>query len=145
MKIFTIGFTHKSAEEFFKLIQDAGVKRVIDVRIHNNSQLAGFSKKDDLQFFLKKIADIDYQEESLLNPTDELFHSYRNKEIDWKKFLGTYKSEISKKQVEKSLKKSDYENAVLLCSEDEPDHCHRRVAAEYLSEAWGGAEITHLQ
>lgn len=143
MKIFTIGFTQKSAEEFFKLLQDAGVKRVIDIRIHNNSQLAGYSKRDDLAFFLDKVAGIAYQEAHILNPSEELFNSYRKKEIDWKKFLGDYKKEITKKQVEKELKKSDFDRAVLLCSEAEPDHCHRRIAAEYLSEAWGG-EVEHL-
>ncbi len=143
MKIFTIGFTQKSAEEFFKLLQNAGVKRVIDIRIHNNSQLAGYSKRDDLAFFLDKVAGIAYQEAHILNPSEELFNSYRKKEIDWKKFLGDYKQEITKKHVEKELKKSDFDKAVLLCSEAEPNHCHRRIAAEYLSEAWGG-EVEHL-
>lgn len=144
MKIFTIGFTHKSAEEFFKLLQKAEVKRVLDVRIHNNSQLAGYSKRDDLAFFLDKVAGIRYVEVSILRPSEELFTSYRKKEIDWKKFLDEYEKEITDKQVETQLKKSDFDRAVLLCGEAEPDHCHRRVAAEYLSEAWGGFQVEHL-
>ena len=144
MNLFTIGFTQKSAEEFFTRLKAAGVKRLVDVRLNNRSQLAGFAKKDDLPFFLREINHIDYVHLPLLAPTQEMLDDYKKLKGAWsdyeRKFLGLIASRAIERNVEKSL----LSDSCLLCSEDLPDKCHRRLVAEYLSEQWGQLEIHHL-
>ena len=87
--LFTIGFTKKSAEQFFGLLSGAGVKRVLDVRLNNVSQLAGFTKKEDLEFFLRRIGDMDYLHLPELAPTQDLIDTARSRE--WPKFEAGYR------------------------------------------------------
>ncbi len=144
IKLYTIGFTKKSAEEFFGLLKNAGVERVIDVRLNNVSQLAGFAKRDDLRYFLKEICHADYLHMPDLAPTKELLDNVRKDGVAWSTYEKDFLRLINNRKIEKLLSKKSAGQACLLCSEETPDHCHRRLVAEYLAEKWGGVEIVHL-
>jgi len=144
IKIFTIGFTKKKAEKFFTKLCDTGVKRVIDIRLNNVSQLAGFAKKDDLRYFLKTICDIDYIHMPDLAPTKDILDEYKNNGGDWSVYEKNFTDLIKKRKIDKKITKDILDNACLLCSEDKPDHCHRRLVAEYLSKKWGNVIIEHI-
>ena len=140
----TIGFTQKTAQEFFELLKKANVKRVIDTRLNNVSQLAGFAKKKDLQYFLKEIADIDYIHLVDLAPTKDILDDYKKKKGEWSVYETKFRDLITKREIEKKLDPEMIEDACLLCSEAKPHHCHRRLVAEYLSNYWGNININHL-
>jgi uncharacterized protein (DUF488 family) len=142
--VHTIGFTKKSAAEFFQLLKKSGTKRVVDIRLNNVSQLAGFSKRDDLQYFLKEICGIDYVHLPLLAPSQEILDAYKKHKGDWNVFEPAYLDLIKKREIEKRLDPEIVKGGCLLCSEDKPHHCHRRLVAEYLKEQWGELEINHL-
>lgn len=144
MKLFTIGFTKSKASDFFGRLEKAGVRKIYDTRLNRTSQLAGFAKQDDLSFFLGKIGGIDYQVETLLAPTADILDAYRKKEMDWTEYARRYLSLLDARKIEKRIEISHLENGCLLCSEATPEHCHRRLAAEYLSEAADHIEIVHL-
>lgn len=145
MKLFTIGFTKKSACRFFDLLRESGVKRILDVRINNGSQLAGFAKKDDLAYFLKEICGIDYVYLPSLAPTKELLREYRAGSVDWETYEKRFTELMRERRIEETTSKDVLSDGCLLCSEDQPDHCHRRLVAEYLNEHWGDIEIAHLR
>src|SRR6266571_7660307 len=134
MKIFTIGFTKKSAERFFNLLRDAGVKRVIDTRLNRKSQLSGFAKETDLPFLLREICHAEYYQEPLTAPTDDILRAYKGKKIDWAEYERRFKELIATRHIEERLERNRFDGACLLCSEDKPHHCHRRLVAEYLTE-----------
>jgi uncharacterized protein (DUF488 family) len=142
--LFTIGFTKKSAETFFTKLLQAGVKRLIDVRLNNNSQLAGFSKRDDLAYFLKAIAGIDYVHLLDLAPTQDLLDRYKKADKDWPAYERDFLRLIADRKIEQSISRDLLDGGCLLCSEDRPHHCHRRLVAEYLRDQWGNVEIEHL-
>lgn len=144
MKVFTIGFTKKNAERFFTQIRKAGISRIVDIRLNNTSQLAGFTKKDDLKFFLKEICGIDYAHLPELAPTQEILDAYKKEGGDWKAYEQRYIGLLKTRQIEKTLSRNLIDGACLLCSEATPEQCHRRLAAEYLHERWGDVEIHHL-
>src|SRR5271154_6305503 len=130
MKVFTIGFTKKSAEVFFTSLTSAGVKRLLDVRLNNVSQLAGFTKKNDLHYFTKAICQIDYHHLPELAPTQEILDTYKKKKGDWQYYEVEFLNLMKARKIEETLKKSDLDAACLLCSEETPEHCHRRLVAE---------------
>lgn len=144
MKLFTIGFTKKSAERFFDLLRNAGVKRVIDTRLNRKSQLAGFAKETDLPFLLREICHADYLQEPLTAPTDEILKAYKGKQMEWAEYERRFKDLIATRHIEEHLKRERFDGACLLCSEDKPHHCHRRLVAEYLKDKWGDIQIVHL-
>jgi uncharacterized protein (DUF488 family) len=145
MAIHTIGFTQKTAAQFFETLKRVGIKRLIDVRLNNQSQLAGFAKKEDLRYFLGEICQADYRYEPLLAPTPGLLEGYRKKMVSWDEYERAFLELLNTRQVENVLHKADFETpTVLLCSEAEADHCHRRLVAEYYSVRWGGTPIIHL-
>ena len=144
MKLFTIGFTKKTAEIFFGKLCDAGVKRVIDIRLNNVSQLAGFAKKDDLSYFLKTICAIEYVHVPELAPTQDILDGYKKHKGDWEVYEKKFMELMIKRAIENKLSRELFDNACLLCSEDKPHHCHRRLVAEYLQSKWGDIEITHI-
>jgi len=144
VKLFTIGFTQKSASKFFTSLKDAGVKRVVDVRLNNNSQLAGFSKKEDLAYFLKEIADIDYVHLPELAPTQDILDAYKKHKGEWGEYEHRFVDLIAKREIEKKINPELLQQGCLLCSEHLPHHCHRRLVAEYLNSKWGGIETKHL-
>lgn len=144
MIVYTIGFTKKSALEFFEKLRSSGAKRVVDVRLSNSSQLAGFSKKDDLEYFLDKICRMKYVHLPELAPTREILDSYRKDHKDWSIYENDFLSLMEQRKIEAAGIKRTMANACLLCSEDKPHHCHRRLVAEYLQRCWGDLEIIHL-
>jgi uncharacterized protein (DUF488 family) len=143
-KIATIGFTKKSAETFFTRLQEAGVKRLIDVRLNNVSQLAGFAKRDDLKYFLRAVADIDYLHLLELAPTKEILDPYKKGGGNWRVYEAQFRELMEKRRIEATLPKDLLHEGCLLCSEDKPHYCHRRLIAEYLSHHWGNVEVVHL-
>ncbi|MCP4382347.1 MAG: DUF488 domain-containing protein [Hyphomicrobiales bacterium] len=141
----TIGFTESSAEHFFSRIKEAGVKRVIDVRLHNTSQLAGFAKAKDLAYFLHTIAGVDYRHEPVLAPTEEIFTAYKKKKGDWGTFESEFTDLMKTRRIEEKFSPATLEGACLLCSEAKPHHCHRRLICDYLNDKWDNAlEVRHL-
>lgn len=144
MKLFTIGFTKKTAERFFGLLRGSGAKRVVDVRLNNVSQLAGFAKKDDLAFFLKEIAGMDYVSVPELAPTQEMLDAYKKEKGDWRQYEQRFLGLMRERKIEEKLPRSIFDGGCLLCSEDKPHHCHRRLVAEYLQQHWGDIEVKHL-
>jgi len=145
MEIYTIGFTKKKASEFFGLLKKHAIKRLIDIRLNNSSTLAGFTKKDDLKYFLKQICDAEYIHEPMLAPSKEILDSYRDNKIGWSEFVNNFKTLMHDRHIEKYIKKETFDiPTVLLCSESTSEHCHRRLVAEYLKEKWGDVEIIHI-
>jgi len=145
MKIFTIGFTKKSAEAFFTRLGDAGVKRLVDVRLKNVSQLAGFTKRDDLRYFAKVICDIDYVHFPELDPTSEILNPFKKaKHGDWQLYERQFLSLMRERHIESAIPREILDGGCLLCSEETADHCHRRLVAEYLKEHWSDVEIEHI-
>jgi len=143
--IYTIGFTKKSAEEFFEALRGSGARHLWDIRLHNTSQLAGFTKRDDLRYFLRQFVNMQYHEVPILAPEDSFLSEYRTNG-DWPKFERSYLELIRRRQVEHHIDLALFKDGVvLLCSEAEPDHCHRRLAAEYLVRyIFPNAMILHL-
>lgn len=144
MRIFTIGFTKTTAEKFFARLQKAGVKRMVDVRLNNISQLAGFAKRDDLRYFLKTICSIDYAHRPELAPTQDMLDAYKKDGGKWDDYERKFVSLIESRHIEDTVPHDLLDGACLLCSEDKPHHCHRRLVAEYLKKKWGDVEIAHL-
>lgn len=144
MELYTIGFAGKSAESFFTSLVKHGVRKVIDIRLNNVSQLAGFTKKNDLKYFLKVIANIEYEYVPQLAATKELMTGFRQGKIPWEEYETTYLKLLEERQVLRNLKPEDFDKGCLLCSEEKPDHCHRRLAAEWLKGKWEGVNVTHI-
>ncbi len=144
MRVYTIGFTKKSASHFFGLLRESGAKRLVDVRLNNVSQLAGFAKRDDLEFFLSKICRMQYVHLPELAPTKEMLDAYRNEHHDWETYEREFLALMDERQIAKKGIKRKIANGCLLCSEDRPERCHRRLVAEYLNLRWGGVEVVHL-
>jgi uncharacterized protein (DUF488 family) len=144
MRISTIGFTKKSAEQFFAALRGAGVKRVVDVRLNNSGQLAGFTKKDDLAFFLRDILGAGYVHLPLLAPTQEMLDAYKKGGGAWDEYEKRFLDLMEKRRIESELDPAILADGCLLCSEDKPHHCHRRLVAEYLRGRWGDVSIEHL-
>jgi len=144
INLFTIGFTQKNAQKFFETLKKTGINRVIDTRLNNVSQLAGFAKKQDLEYFLKTIGDIDYVHILDLAPTRDILDEYKKKKGDWSVYEQKFLKLISDRQIEKKVSSDLINNSCLLCSEAEPHHCHRRLVAEYLNDKWGNVSIHHL-
>jgi len=141
----TIGFTKTTAEGFFERLLKSGVKRVVDVRLRNTSQLAGFAKSDDLAYFLKKIGGIEYAHQPLLAPTDAMLKAYKKEKGDWDAYEARFMALMAQRQIENRLRPEMLEGTCLLCSEATPHHCHRRLVCEYLNDKWNGAlTVRHL-
>lgn len=144
MKVSTIGFTKTTAERFFNRIKTSGAKRVVDVRLNNVSQLAGFAKRDDLRYFLRAICDVDYVHLPELAPTQQMLDAYKKDGGDWPSYERAFLELMAKRRVEETVPRAVLDDSCLLCSEDKPHHCHRRLVAEYLRAKWGEVEIQHL-
>jgi uncharacterized protein (DUF488 family) len=144
LKIYTIGFTKKSASTFFGLLRNSGATRLVDVRLNNVSQLAGFAKRNDLIYFLSELCDMDYVHELKLAPTQQMLDDYKKHGESWAEYESKFRGLMHERQIEDSISRELLDNAVLLCSEQKPHMCHRRVVAEYLRDYWDGLEIQHL-
>ena len=144
VNIFTIGFAGKSACEFFAKLKDSGVKKVIDIRLNNVSQLAGFTKKRDIEYFLKEIGKIEYIHKPEFAPTKSILDAYKKKEIDWHEYEQQFHKLITERQIENLITCEQMSEACFLCSEAKPEKCHRRLVAEYFQKRWGDILIHHL-
>ena len=144
VRLFTIGFTQKTAQKFFETLVNSGVKRVIDTRLNNVSQLAGFTKKSDLEYFLQKIGNIEYTHIIELAPTKDILDEYKKNKGDWEVYEQKFFQLMSEREIEKKVNPEILDGGCLLCSEAKPHHCHRRLVAEYLNTKWGNVKICHL-
>jgi len=144
IKLYTIGFTEKTAEEFFTLLQKVGIKKILDVRINNVSQLAGFAKGKDLAYFAQAILGADYEHKIDYAPTKELLKDFRDKKVDWAQYEKEYLEILDQRNLLEKLDFGKLDGACLLCSEHDPRMCHRRLLAEYLQKANSEIEIIHL-
>jgi uncharacterized protein (DUF488 family) len=144
IQLYTIGFTKKNAETFFNILKSNGIKVIIDIRLNNVSQLAGFAKKDDLIFFLRELCNCDYRHETLLAPTKTILESYKKKEINWEEYKKQYIELIKNREAHNILNLNELDKACLLCSEPTAEKCHRRLAAEYFSNYYKNVKIIHL-
>jgi uncharacterized protein (DUF488 family) len=142
MKLFTIGVTKTTAEHFFDRIKGSGAKCIIDVRLHNVSHLAGFAKRDDLRYFARAICGIDYRHVVSLAPTQAILDKIKNGG-DWLEYESSFLDLMEARQVE-NMNRTTLEGGCLLCVEDKPDYCHRRLVAEYLKRHWTNIAINHL-
>ena len=137
----TIGFTQSTAERFFERLLKSGAKKIIDVRLHNTSQLAGFAKAEDLAYLLRKIGGIQYVHQPLLAPTDGMLNAYKKDKGDWAVYQGQFLALMAERKIEERLKPEMFDATCLLCSEATPHQCHRRLVCEYLNAKWGGALV----
>lgn len=145
MEIYTIGFTKKTAAEFFESLKRNEITRLVDVRINNTSQLAAFAKRDDLTYFLRELVDADYIHEPLLAPTKELLKAYRDGDLGWDSYELAFMDLMAERRIEDVIPRELFEErSVLLCSEATPERCHRRLVVEYLDRAWGDVQSIDL-
>ncbi len=145
MKIYSIGFTKRTAEQFFGALSTAGVRRLLDVRLNNTSQLAAFAKRDDLRFFLRELCGAAYEHEPLLAPTQEMLDAYKKRKGVWSEYEREFTALMRERRIEERVSREAFAvPTALLCSEFNAEHCHRRLVMEYLAEAWGDVEMVHL-
>ena len=145
MEIYTIGFTQTTAERFFSRLADAHVERLLDVRLNNSSQLAGFAKAKDLPYFLRELVGATYEHEPLLAPTQELLDEYKKRKGDWGSYERRFLDLMAERQIECALSPAEFEMpTALLCSEATAENCHRRLVCEYLADHWSDVRPVHL-
>jgi len=144
IQLFTIGFTKKNAEKFFTALRNAGVRRILDIRLNNASQLAGFTKRDDLKFFLREICNADYHHIPECAPSKDIFDEYKKNGGAWETYVQRFLPLIRTRRIETLLTPELLDRGCLLCSEPTPEKCHRRLVAEYLKEKIDGLAVQHL-
>ncbi len=145
MEVYTIGFTKTTAGDFFERLKRAGIKRLVDVRLNNVSQLAGFAKRDDLRYFLKSICAAQYVHEPLFAPTKDILDAYKKQKGEWEEYERLFLQLMADRKIEESVGRDLFDvPTVLLCSEPTAEHCHRRLVLEYLQDKWGDLELVHL-
>ena len=145
MEVFTIGFTKTSAESFFGRLKSAGVRRLLDVRLNNTSQLAGWAKQADLPYFLRELCGAEYVHEPLLAPTQDILDAYKKNGGDWSVYEVAFLALMAERRIEDRIDRTLFTvPTALLCSEDTATHCHRRLVLDYLQDKWGALKVTHL-
>ncbi len=145
MNVYTVGFTKKSAAQFFSLLKKNGVQRLVDIRLHPTGQLAGFTKRDDLAYFLPNLINCEYHHALALAPTKEILSAYR-KDGDWARYVEQFEALMDRRNVPFALDRTFYEEKTccLLCSEATPEQCHRRLVAERIARSWADTAVIHL-
>ena len=145
MEVFTIGFTQTTAAEFFGKLKRYGIRRLVDVRLNNISQLAAFAKRDDLAYFLKELCGAEYLHEIRLAPTQEMLDAYKKQKGSWDVYAALFLDLIKERRIETELNPDLFDvPTALLCSEPTADHCHRRLVVEYLQGKWSDVKPVHL-
>ncbi len=144
MDLYTIGFTRKTASEFFRLLRESEARRLVDIRLHPGGQLSGFAKQADLAFFLRELCGMDYVHMPVFSPTPAMFQGIRKLHRHWPTYEREFRALMEERRVAETVDREALANSVLLCSEHSPDHCHRRLVAEHLQQAWGDVEVVHL-
>jgi uncharacterized protein (DUF488 family) len=145
MQLYTIGFTKKTAKQFFDSLKETNIEKLVDIRLRPDSQLAGFAKREDLRFFLERLNNCDYQYEPRLAPSDYLLKAYRENK-DWKTYEAGFLQLLLERNIPQALDKTSFEikRCCLLCSEAEPEQCHRRLVAEEMQKYWKNVQIVHI-
>jgi uncharacterized protein (DUF488 family) len=145
MEVYTIGFTKRTAAGFFGTLKRANLRRLLDVRLNNSSQLAGFTKRDDISYFLREICGAEYIHEPLLAPTQNLLDDYKKHKGSWSDYERQFLQLMEQRHIEEKLDRRLFDiPTALLCSETTAEHCHRRLVLEYLGQKWGNIKIIHL-
>ena len=144
VRLFTIGFTQRSAKDFFTTLKQHDVQKIIDVRLNNTSQMAGFTKRRDLCYFLENLCDCKYVHRITWAPTQDLLDDYRNKTINWGDYKSRFLDILYKRQIENETNVDDLNLSCLLCSEYDANACHRRLVAEYLQARFPNVKIVNL-
>jgi len=145
VEIHTIGFTKKTAAQFFGALRAAGIEQLLDVRLNNVSQLAGFTKRDDLDFFVTELCQAVYRHEPLLAPTQPLLDTYKKKLGTWSEYEDQFLRLMADRRIEERLDPGLFApRTALLCSELTAERCHRRLVVEYLDKTWGDVRAVHL-
>ena len=145
MEVYTIGFTKKTAAQFFESIKQAGIQRLLDVRLNNSSQLAAFAKKEDLAYFMKVICDAEYMHLPLLAPSQDMLDEFKKHKGSWNVYEKRFTELMKQRRIEESLDRKLFDvPCVLLCSEATAEHCHRRLVLDYLQNFWGNITVKHL-
>ena len=143
-KLFTIGFTQKTAAQFFELLRVNAIQKLVDTRLNNSGQLAGFSKKDDLKYFCKELIGAEYFHWEESAPTSDILDAYKKKIIPWDEYAKEYEALLSRRRIESQIDAVLGERvACLLCSEAKPHHCHRSILAKYISNTTGRSVSVH--
>jgi len=143
-KLYTLGYTQKPAEKFFGLLKANGIQRLIDIRLSNNTQLSGFTKKDSLQYFLKELLKISYRHIPMMAPSKGLFDDFKKNGLEWENYEIRFNWLIDYRKIERLICENDIDHTCLLCCEPEATNCHRRLVAEYLQQHFDGIEIIHI-
>jgi uncharacterized protein (DUF488 family) len=146
MKIYTIGVTEKTAEQFFGLLRENQVQQMVDIRLRPSGQLSGFARQDDLPYFLRELAGgCEYLHLPELAPTKEILDEYR-KDRDWPRYVTRFEQLMDERGIPVTLDRTGFETlaSCLLCSEATPEQCHRRLVIERMAAHWPGVEIVHL-
>ena len=145
MEVYTIGFTQRTAASFFGALSGAGIRRLVDVRLNNSSQLAGFAKRDDLGFFLRELCGAEYIHEPLLAPTQEILDAVKKRKGSWESYERDFLALMADRKIEERLSPELFAvPTALLCSEPTAAHCHRRLVLDYLQGKWGNLQAIHL-
>ena len=142
--LYTIGFEKKCAEEFFEELRSGGVKKIVDVRLRNTSQISGYTKQEDLIYFLRTILGVSYIHLKEFAPSDDLLDGYRRKEIDWQAYEVIFNISLELRRPESFYSPAEFDKSCLLCLERSPVHCHRRLVAERFQKVWNNVDIIHL-
>lgn len=148
MKLYTIGFTKKDARTFFELLRSHGVKKVLDIRLNNVSQLAGFAKGHDLQYFLDSILGVGYAHDTRFAPTKDLLDRYKQNKVNWSAYETEFNNLLGKRNcidVIRGEYAGDLDGLCLLCSEEKASNCHRRLVAEYIQREIEGVDLIHIE
>jgi uncharacterized protein (DUF488 family) len=143
--LYTIGYQRKPLAVFVGQLREVGVDVVIDVRLRNTSHLAGYTKRDDLAFLLREGFGIAYEHHPELAPTSEILDAYRDDQ-DWAAYECRFLPLLEERSAEKVGRDilGRYRSPCLLCAEPEPDHCHRRLVADYWAAHLPGLTVVHL-
>lgn len=144
--IYTIGFARKKAEDFFELLKRNGIEVVLDIRLHNTSQLAGFAKYPDIEYFLHEIGNMGYVHDTQFSPTKATLKRYKQKEIPWEQYVVEFNQTMSERNILEHIK-ANYSPDVkycLLCSEPKAEHCHRMLVSNIFKKVFHNLEIIHL-
>lgn len=144
IRLFTIGFAETTAQSFFESLRKHPIKRVVDVRLNNTSQLAAYSKRDDLKYFLQTICGVDYVHIPELAPTQDMLDRYKKHKGSWTVYEEEFNSLMVKRSIERTVPRELLDHGCLLCSEKKPHNCHRRLVAEYLAKHWADVKTTNI-
>ncbi|TJX12702.1 DUF488 domain-containing protein [Tissierella creatinini] len=145
-KIYTIGFTKKTAERFFNILKENRIELVLDIRLNNTSQLAGFAKFPDIKYFLNQICGIEYIHDVRFSPSEETLKRYKKKAINWEQYISEFNITMNERNINKDIKEnySLDKNVCLLCSEVTSENCHRSLVSSRFKDIFGDIDIINL-